>query len=119
MTYTVAFTRRANAHLLALYHYITQQTTPFTAQRYTTALVSSCRALITFPARAPLRPEIFPGLCVAHHRGRTVIAYILDDARARVVILGLYSGGQDFESDLLENHNEVAGELHDALGDRS
>ena len=117
MTYTVAFTRRANAHLLSLYEYIAQHGTPVTAERYTSAIVSTCRSLSTLPERSPTRPDIFPGLRVTHHKGRTIIAYMVDQERGRVVILGIYYGGQDFESDLLAHEDRLASELRDALGD--
>jgi toxin ParE1/3/4 len=41
--------------------------------------------------------DIRPGLRITNYRKRAVIAFEVDDALARVSILGVYYGGRDFE----------------------
>lgn len=98
-TRAVIFTRRAKAQLDALYDYIAQEATPVTAERYTTAIADYCQSLATFPERGRARDDIRQGLRITHYRRRTIIAYQLDAATDRVVIHGIYYGGQDFEAD--------------------
>jgi toxin ParE1/3/4 len=43
------------------------------------------------------RDDIRPGLRITNYRKRAVIAFEVDDALARVSILGVYYGGRDFE----------------------
>ncbi len=43
------------------------------------------------------RDDIRPGLRLTHHKGRTVIAYAIDDERLVVSVLGVFYGGQDHE----------------------
>ena len=74
---------------------------PVTAERYTAAIADYCQSLSTFPERAPARDDIRPGLRISHYRGRTIIAYQLDATTDRVIIHGIYYGGQNFEADLI------------------
>lgn len=59
-----------------------------------------CEDLATFPNRGVSRDDVRPGLKTTHYRGRTVIAYTVDEPAQRVAILGVYYGGQDYESRL-------------------
>lgn len=100
MTYIVDFAPEAVDQLAALYLYIAEQASPATAQRYTDAIVATCEGLTRFPLRGVAREDLRPGLRVTHHRGRTVIAYAVDEAALRVSILGVFYGGQDHEAAL-------------------
>lgn len=78
-----------------------------TAERYTSAIVATCEDLSQFPHRGVPRDDIRPGLRVTHHKGRTIIAYAIDDATRRVTILGVLYGGQDYAKRLdLEDNDE-------------
>ncbi len=68
------------------------------AERYTSAIVTYCEGLQTSPHRGVRRDDIRPGLRVTLYRGRSVIAFVVDDNR--VTILGVYYGGQDYGSAL-------------------
>ena len=46
------------------------------------------------------REDIRPGLRVTHHKGRTLIAYAVDEDTRTVLILGIFYGGQDYEGAL-------------------
>lgn len=65
-------------------------------------MVETCEGLALFPLRGVSREDIRPGLRVTHHKGRTVIAYAVDEASRTVSILGVLYGGQDLEGALAE-----------------
>ena len=88
MRYAVEFTPEGEVQLTALYEYIAIEVTPVSAERYVTAILDYCASLATFPKRSPARDEIQPGLRITHYRGRTVIAYTVDDTAGLVSVLG-------------------------------
>lgn len=63
-------------------------------------MVASCEGLALFPLRGVPREDIRPGLRVTHHKGRTLIAYAVDEDTRTVLILGIFYGGQDYEGAL-------------------
>lgn len=65
-------------------------------------MIETCEGLALFPLRGVSREDIRPGLRVTHHRGRTVIAYAVDQDSRMVSILGVLYGGQDLERALVE-----------------
>lgn len=69
-------------------------------ERYTDAVVETCEGLARFPQRGVARDDIRPGLRLTHHKGRTVIAYAVDDGARTVAIVGVFHGGQDHEGAL-------------------
>ncbi|MGM0512196.1 MAG: type II toxin-antitoxin system RelE/ParE family toxin [Pseudomonadota bacterium] len=98
MKYEVVFSAQAEEQLAALYRYIANAATPQTALSYTENIVEYCEALEQFPHRGNPRDDILPGLRVTHYRKRTVIAFVVE--AQRVSVLGIYYGGQDYESAL-------------------
>jgi plasmid stabilization system protein ParE len=96
MQYTVVFTPEAGEQLVELYRYIAQAASPEIAQRYTDAIVTYCEGLQTFPHRSNRRDDIRPGLRVTNYKGRAVIAF--DVAAGLVSIIGVFYGGQDYET---------------------
>ena len=63
-------------------------------------MVGTCEGLALFPLRGVPREDIRPGLRVTHHKGRTLIAYAVDDDTRTVSVLGSFYGGQDYEAAL-------------------
>ena len=96
--YTVIFTPEAQEQLAALYNYIAGVASPEVAARYTDAIVTYCEGLHTFPLRGTCRDDIRPGLRITHYKKRTVIAFDVD--AELVSIIGVFYGGQDYETDL-------------------
>jgi len=96
MQYRVVFTPEALMQLEALYRYIAMAASPVVANRYTSAIVTYCESLQSFPLRGTRRDDIRPGLRVTNYKGRAVIAFAVE-AQA-VSIIGVYYGGQDYES---------------------
>ncbi|HRK38962.1 MAG TPA: type II toxin-antitoxin system RelE/ParE family toxin [Burkholderiaceae bacterium] len=100
MRYRVVFSPEAQEQLVELYRYIAEAASPAVAARYTDAIVSYCESLCMFPLRGTKRDDVRPGLRITHYRKRTVIAFDVDTER--VAIIGLFYGGQDYESILQE-----------------
>ena len=50
----------------------------------------------TFPHIGICREDIRPGLRITNYKGRTVIAFAVD--AKRVTIVGVFYGGQDYET---------------------
>jgi toxin ParE1/3/4 len=104
MLYRVVFAPEALAQLEALYRYIAQAAGPDVASRYTNAIVTYCEGLHVFPLRGMRRDDIRPGLRITNYKKRAVIAFEVD---AEVVsVIGVYYGGQDYESVLLWEQGE-------------
>lgn len=96
MSYRVIFTPEAEEQLVLLHRYISAAGSLINARRYTDAIVNYCESLSEFPERGTRRDDLRPGLRITNYRGRTVIAFeIIDDA---VAILGVFYGGQDYQS---------------------
>ena len=100
MLYRVAFAPEASDQLEALFLYIAERSSPTIAERYTGAVVATCEGLALFPLRGVAREDIRPDLRLTHHKGRTVIAYAVDEVVQTVSIIGLFYGGQDHEGAL-------------------
>ncbi len=96
MQYRVVFAPEAQEQLTALYRYIAAAASPAIAERYTSAIVTYCEGLQTFPHRGTRRDDIRPGLQITNYKKRTVIAF---DVNAETVsIIGVFYGGRDYET---------------------
>jgi toxin ParE1/3/4 len=101
MVYRVIFSLRAQAQLVHLHRYISEASSPAIGEIYTTAIAEYCQGLTTFPHRGATRDDVRPGLRVIGFRRRVTIAFTVDgDA---VKILGVFYGGQDYESALRDD----------------
>lgn len=96
MSYRVVFSPEAEEQLAALYDYIAATASPDTAARYTEAIVSYCESLYAFPYRGTMRDDVRPGLRITNHKKRAVIAFDVDTEQ--VSIIGVFYGGQDYET---------------------
>ncbi len=94
--FRIVFSPEAQEQLELLYLYIAKAATPVTAARYTEAIISYCESLCTFPLRGTMRDDVRPGLRITNYRKRTVIAFWVNDAT--VSIIGIFYGGQDYET---------------------
>ncbi|MCR4304556.1 MAG: type II toxin-antitoxin system RelE/ParE family toxin [Gallionella sp.] len=98
------FTPEAQEQLAALYRYIEVAASPEIAERYTNAIVTYCEGLHTFPLRGTCRDDIRPGLRITNYKKRAIIAFDVD---AKLVsIIGVFYGGQDYETDLQSELDE-------------
>ena len=95
--YRIVVSPEADAQLIALYRYIAVEASPRAAERFVGAILDQCETLSQFPERGAPREDLRPGLRTLAFRG-VVIAYAVGEGV--VTIVGIFSGGQDFE-DLL------------------
>lgn len=105
--YGVVFTPEAARQLEALFLHVAAASSIANAQRFTNAIVTTCERLALFPHRGRQREDIRPGLRVSHRRGRTIIAYAVDENPRQVAIIGVFYGGQDYASALQDIHEAV------------
>lgn len=98
MTHTVRFTPEAADQLEALYRYLASSASPRVAAEYVEAIVAHCESLAVFPHRGTMRDDIRPGLRTSSYKKRAVIATFVDDEAEQVTILGVFHGGQDYDT---------------------
>ena len=98
MKYRVIFSPESRVQLIELQRYIAQEASPEIAQRFTAAIVGYCEGFDTFPYRGTKRDDIRPGLRTVGFRRRVTVAFAVDNQT--VTILGVFYGGQDYETDL-------------------
>lgn len=103
-TYTVIFSPEAEEQLASLYRYLAFEASPKIAEKYTDAVVSYCERLTTFPHRGNCRDEIRPGLRITNYKRRTAIAFKVGEEF--VSIIGIFHGGQDYETILQSENND-------------
>lgn len=96
MSYIVVFAPEAEVQLVELYGHIAAEASPEIAARFTDGIVAHCESLSTFPNRGNRRDDLRPGLRVTSYRRRVAIAFHLD--KDRINIIGVFYGGQDYES---------------------
>ncbi|WP_089960017.1 type II toxin-antitoxin system RelE/ParE family toxin [Limnohabitans sp. 2KL-3] len=104
MTHRVVFSPEALEQIADLYQYIASEASPGIALRYTEAIVSYCESLSIFPQRGMKRDDVRPGLRITHYKKRAVIAFAVD--AEWVSILGIFYGGQDYESLLADDSDD-------------
>ncbi|WP_367401651.1 type II toxin-antitoxin system RelE/ParE family toxin [Geoalkalibacter halelectricus] len=88
--------------MIALYHYIAEAASPEIATQYTEAIVNYCENLHTFPHRGTLRDDLRPGLRITNYKKRAMIAFHVE--ADLVSIIGVFYGGQNYETILPENN---------------
>lgn len=98
--YSVIYTPEAESQLLALYQYLAVEASPATAAHFTDAIVERCESLRDFPERGAPRFDVRPGLRTLPFR-RVTITYAVNSRQ--VVIVGIFYGGQDYESILRQD----------------
>lgn len=104
MIYRVVFSPEAAEQLATLYSHIATATSPDIAARYTEAIISYCESLRTFPHRGTTRDDVRSGLRITNYKKRVVIAFDVD--AEQVSIIGVFYGGQDYETILQDDSEE-------------
>ena len=88
----VVWRQTATDDLYRLYDWIADRADPETAFAYTSAIEAHAAELAVFPERGTPRDDIAPGVRTLNFRGRTVIAYRVDEA---VEVLRIFHAGQE------------------------
>lgn len=100
-THNIVFSPEAEAQLIALYRYIARNASPMVAQRFTDAIVARCEGLNQMPRQGTPRDDLRPGLRTLSFRRRVVISYAVGETT--VTIIGIFYGGQNWETLLRED----------------
>jgi len=103
-THEVLFSSQAQTQLAEMEDYIAEAASPAIAAAYVGSIIDYCRSLSVFPYRGTPRSDIRDGLRITNYRNRTVIAFSVDDSA--VQILGIFHGGQDYETLLHDDPSE-------------
>ena len=90
----IVFTPVAEDQIAELYQYIAGEASHKIALRYVESLINYCESLAVFPHSGLRREDIRPGLRITHFRGRTAIAFAIQ--QSRIEILGIFHGGRDY-----------------------
>ncbi|PWR22286.1 type II toxin-antitoxin system RelE/ParE family toxin [Zavarzinia compransoris] len=92
MTYEV---RWAPAAVQKIGRYIRTARNRAGAARFMDGLRLYCDGFAASPHRGATHDDIRPGLRSVGYRRRATILFVIDEGRKRVVILGVFTGGQD------------------------
>ena len=90
--------------MVLLYQYISNVASPKIANNYVNAIADYCESLKNFPERGNKRDDIRLGLRTTHYKKRALIAFAAE--LNRVSIIGIFYGGQDYETDLKSNFED-------------
>ncbi len=96
----IVFSRRASEHIRAIFRYLTQEASPIVAERYVSRLTDFCHSLAHFPHRGLAQHEIMPDLRILTYARSITVAYVVEPEA--VIIVGVYTAGQDYLSALAE-----------------
>ena len=101
MRHKILISARAWSHLDELYSYLRGKAGPEIADSFLGGVQQSILGLADFPFLGKRRSSgRIPGLYTISHKSRTVIAYTVDERAMTVIVLGVYYGGRDYETDL-------------------
>jgi toxin ParE1/3/4 len=98
MGYSVAFAPEAQDQLAELYQFIAHANAPVVAERYVDAIITYCESLAVSPHRGTQRDDIRPGMRITHYKKSSIVAFTV--MGQQVTVLGVYYGGQDYETAL-------------------
>ncbi len=101
MNYGVSFDPDALDQLMALERHLVRVAHPPVVDAYLTAVIAYCEGLGVLPHGGTSRSDLRPGLRTSSYKKGVPVAYVVDDRLRNVTVLGIFFGGQDFES-LLE-----------------
>jgi toxin ParE1/3/4 len=104
-SHAVVLTPDAERQLADLYRHIADQSGVSRAEKFVGRILAECMSLSTFPERGIQRDDIRPNLRNKSLARRVMIAYSVDPANRLVAILGVFYGGQAFDS-LLRDFDE-------------
>lgn len=97
MAYQVTYSEQAVQHLKNIHDYIADQGNPNAAKALLEAMLRYCDGFDLFPERGTSRDDLRSGLRLVGFERKATIAIRIDEATMRVVVLGIYCGGQNPE----------------------
>ena len=99
--YAVQFEPRAARQLANLEAYLAEVASPATSAAYVTSIVNFCQCtLSTFPYKGRDRSDLNKGLHMVGYQHRAVITYKINDEARLVSVVGVFYGGQNWETNI-------------------
>lgn len=100
VTGRIVYTPHARQQLRNLDDWIADSASRAAAQNYLTRVIQHIEAILVFPHAGRPRDDLRPGVRTTTHKGRTLIAYDVDESTGEPVvnILGVFHGGQNWEA---------------------
>lgn len=96
MSFRIVVAPEARDRLDAIYDYVASAASPGIALAFTGGIIDHLARLSDYPLMGTPRDDLRQGLRTLAYRRRVTIAYIVEEAA--VVVIGVYYGGQDFET---------------------
>jgi toxin ParE1/3/4 len=98
----VVYTPEAEQQLDHLDDWISAKASSEAARTFIRAIMDHCEGILVFPLAGRDRGDVRPGMRTTTFKKRTLIAYAVDESVDEVVVsvLGVFSGGQDWEPEL-------------------
>ena len=105
VTGRINYTPEAERQLNELDDWITNAASADIARRFVSAILDHIDGILLFPLAGRARDDVRPGMRTSTFRKRTLVAYEVDESAGELVvnILGVFHGGQDWESALRED----------------
>lgn len=102
MTGLIVYTPHARQQLRNLDERIADSASPDIARSYISRIIAHIEAIPAFPHAGRPRDDLRKGVRTTTYKGRTLIAYDVDESSDEVVvnILGVFHGGQNWEAAL-------------------
>ena len=102
MTGRIIYSPQARQQLRNIDDWIVGSASPEVANQYLARVIDHIEAILVFPDAGQLHEDLRPGLRTTTYKGRTLIAYAVDDSSGEVIvtILGVFHGGQHWEATL-------------------
>ena len=102
MTGRIHYTPEAEQQLNDLDDWITEKASADTARRFVRAIMERTDQILLFPLAGRDRDDVRPGMGTTTFKKRTLVAYEVDESSGELVvnILGVFHGGQDWETAL-------------------
>lgn len=109
MTGRIHFTPEARQQLHQLDEWIADKATDETARRFVAAILDHIDGILVFPLAGRARDDVRPGMRTTTFKKRTLVAYEVDESSGELVVnvVGVFHGGQDWETALGEGDSEV------------
>jgi toxin ParE1/3/4 len=107
MTGRTNYTPRARQQLRDLDEWIVAAASKDVAKDYLARVIDHIDAILVFPLAGRPRDDLRPGIRTTTYKGRTLIAYEVDDSSGEsiVTILGVFHGGQNWEAVLSDDED--------------
>ncbi len=108
MTGWIHYSPEAERQLNELDEWITEKASADVARRFVSAILDHIDGILVFPLAGRPRDDVRLGMRTITFKKRTLLAYEVDESSGELVVnvLGVFHGGQDWETALSEDHDE-------------